>query len=148
MDTHVRLKSSDFFGLGDYMINSVLKIITGILQVRGASDGTLIGNVSDAIKTVTIASGQFSTVTNTNISLSANTLTVILAANPARKYAYISSPNGSVNIQFGSSTGLTATTGILIAVKGLYQIFGGSLYTGPIYGFATALTTISVAEGT
>ena len=34
------------------MISSVLKVITGILQIRGATDGTLIGNTSDSLKTI------------------------------------------------------------------------------------------------
>lgn len=34
------------------MINSVLKVVTGLFRIRGATDGTLIGNTSDSLKTI------------------------------------------------------------------------------------------------
>lgn len=78
----------------------------------------------------------------------ANTAVLLLAANVNRKYAMISSPSTTLQIQLGSSTGLTNSTGFTIASGGFFELKGDSLYTGPIYGIASSAKTIAVTEGT
>lgn len=41
------------------MFNSILKIIRGIVKLRGNTDGTLIGNVSDELKVIIGATSEF-----------------------------------------------------------------------------------------
>jgi hypothetical protein len=61
------------------MINSVLKVITGIVKLRGGTDNTVIGNVSDALKvnvsaalpTGTNSIGQVTANAGTNLNTSA-----------------------------------------------------------------------------
>jgi hypothetical protein len=96
-----------------------------------------------------ITSAAFGTVTNTNPSVPGNTATLILSANANRKYAYISNPSGGqVTLQFGNSTGLNTTTGLVLASKSFYELKGDNLYTGNVYAYAGGNTTLSIAEGT
>jgi hypothetical protein len=96
-----------------------------------------------------ITAAAFGTVSNTFPSLSGNTATLILASNSNRKYAYISNNSGStLNIQFGSSTGIGANAGLVITAKSFYELKGDNLFTGNIYGFSAGNITISVTEGT
>jgi hypothetical protein len=93
----------------------------------------------------------FGTVTNTYVLLTASVATLILAANPSRKYMYVSNPNGNViTIQLGSSTGLTGTNrGLVLPANSYFELKGDNLYTGAIYAFTTAGTvTLSITEGT
>jgi len=96
-----------------------------------------------------VTAAAFGTVTNNFVSISGNTPTLILAANSNRKYAYISNGSGSVvNIQFGSNTGLSTTTGLIIPAKEKFEIKGDNLFTGNIYAYCAGNITISVTEGT
>lgn len=97
-----------------------------------------------------ITSAAFGTVTNNYINVPNNTATLLLAANPNRKYAYFSNNSShTMNIQFGSSTGLSSSTGLVIVSYGIYELKGDNLYTGNIYGYSTGGSSqISVTEGT
>lgn len=96
-----------------------------------------------------ITAAAFGTVNNMAVALSGNTPTLLLAANPNRKYAYFSNVGGAtLNIQFGTSTGLSATVGLIITSKSFYELKGDNLYTGPVYGFYASNQTVSVTEGT
>lgn len=59
-------------------VNSILKVIRGIVRLRGASDNTLIGNVGDKLKTASFPTFQslpseFSSYkSSTEITLSSN----------------------------------------------------------------------------
>lgn len=96
-----------------------------------------------------LTAAAFGTVSNTFPSIPGNTATLILSANSNRKYAYISNNSGStVNIQFGSSTGLSTTTGLVLTARTYYELKGDNLFTGDIYGYCAGNVTISVTEGT
>lgn len=96
-----------------------------------------------------ITAAAFGTVSNTFPTLTPNTATLILAANPNRKYAYIANSTGTAcNIQFGSGTGLSTTTGLQIPAKDFHELKGDNLYTGNIYAFASSGISLSVTEGT
>jgi hypothetical protein len=91
----------------------------------------------------------FTTVTNSYVSLPNNTATLILASNSTRKYAYISNNSGqTLNIQFGSSTGIGSNTGLIIDSKSFYELKGDNLFTGNLFGYSSGNITISVTEGT
>lgn len=89
------------------MINSVLKVINGIIKIRGATDGTLIGNISDALK-VTHAP----TVTATLTSVSASTSSVsLLGSNSARKgVLFFNDSNATCFIAFSATATTSAFT--------------------------------------
>lgn len=113
----------------------------------GTANSTLrASQVTGATGAITAAA--YSTVANSYIAIPGNTATLLMAANPNRKYLYISNNSGStMQIQLGSSTGLTATSGLVVPSKGVYELKGDNLYTGAIYGFAAGNITISVTEG-
>lgn len=97
----------------------------------------------------TNGTAAFGTVTNNTVSVSKNTATLLLAANPLRKYAYISNGSGSsLTIQFGNSTGLTSSTGLYVGGQNFYELAGDNLFTGAIYGYSGGNITVSVTEGT
>lgn len=98
-----------------------------------------------------ITSAAFGTVSNTYVSLTANTTTQLLASNTARRYAYISNNSGSlIAIQFGSATGLTsAARGLVIPNGDFYELKGDNLYTGAIFAYTNSSgVVIAVTEGT
>jgi len=51
------------------MISSVLKVITGILQIRGATDGTLIGNSGSYLNTINETIATTGTATPAKVTL-------------------------------------------------------------------------------
>lgn len=102
--------------------------------------------VSGAAGAVTAAA--FSTITLTYPSTVAGTPTLILAANPNRKYAMISSPSATVQIQLGTGTGLSGATGFAILTNGFYELKGDNLYTGNVYAFNSGAKALAVTEGT
>lgn len=95
-----------------------------------------------------VTAAAFGTVSLTYPATIANTAVLLLAANINRKYAMISSPSVSIQIQIGTSTGLSNTTGFNISSGGFYEFKGDNLFTGNIYGIAASVKTISVTEGT
>lgn len=98
----------------------------------------------------TITSAAFGSVANATVSIPNNTVTLILPANPNRKYAYFGN-NGSstIRMQFFTGTGLTPTTGIPVASSiGFYELKGDNLFTGNVYALSADDTQISVTEGT
>jgi hypothetical protein len=98
-----------------------------------------------------VTAAAFGTVTNSYITLTANTTTMLLAANSNRKYAYISNNSGGlIAIQFGSATGLTsAARGLVIPNGSFYELKGDNLYTGAVYAYTNASgLVIAVTEGT
>jgi hypothetical protein len=96
-----------------------------------------------------ITASAYSTITNTFVGTGSNTATLVLAANPNRKYAYFSNGTGTqINIQFGATTGLSTTTGIPLIAKSFYELKGDNLFTGNVYAFAASNVTLSVSEGT
>lgn len=145
----------------DYVSPNSLSIVSivpigGSSHIRVVSTNHIGGSATGFIRASNVvgASGSitasaFGNVSNVYISIPSNTPTLILSANPNRKYAYISNNSGStLNIQFGSSTGLTAQKGLVVKSQDFYQLQGTNLYTGNIYGFSATNITISVAEGT
>lgn len=91
----------------------------------------------------------FNTVATTTPTVPGNTATLIIAANPARKYLMISNPSGSLAyIAFGSTTGLTTSSGIPIVAKSFYELKGDNLYTGAIYAISASSITWFLTEGT
>jgi hypothetical protein len=114
------------------------------LQMDAA--GELLVNIADR-------EPAFGTVTNASVVLAANTATLLLAANANRRYAYISNPTTKIlYIQFGSSTGLSTTQGLVLGeqagVNVIFEIKGDNLYAGAIYGYSGSAITVSVTEGT
>lgn len=96
-----------------------------------------------------ITSAAYSNITNAFPSVPGNTATLILTANTNRKYAYFCNDSGSqVNIQFGTSTGLSTTTGLIIPAKSVYELRGDNLFTGNVYAYSAGTITLSVSEGT
>lgn len=96
-----------------------------------------------------VISAAFGTVTNSSVSIPGNIATLLLSSNPNRKYAYISNVGGStINIQFGSSAGLSTTVGLIIPSKTFYELKGDNLYTGSIFGYCAGNETVSITEGT
>lgn len=97
----------------------------------------------------TVTAAAFANVSNTFVAVPSNTATLVLASNANRKYAYFSNLSGSnLNIQFGISTGLSASTGLIVNSGTYYEIRGDGLFTGNIYGYSANAITISVSEGT
>lgn len=149
-----------------FSVNNTTKMLTVItlggtshvrVRVSAYTSGTAnaLMRVSHGVNiTITPAgatggAAAYGTVTNTFVTIPNNTATLILAANPSRKYAYISNNSGSgLSIQFGSPTGLTATTGLTVGAKTYYELKGDNLFTGNVYGFSTSGIIISLAEGT
>lgn len=144
----------------DYVSPNTLSIVS-IVPIGGSSHVRVIalnytsGSTTGFLRASNVvgASGSitasaFGNVTNTYISIPANTPTLILTANQNRKFAYISNNSGStLNVQFGSSTGLTAQKGLVVKSQDFYQLQGTNLYTGNVYGFSATSITISVSEG-
>lgn len=98
-----------------------------------------------------VTAAAFGTVVNTYISLTANTTTSLLSANPNRKYAYISNNSGGlIAVQFGTATGLTsAARGLVIPNGSYYELKGDNLYTGAIFAYTNSSgLVIAVTEGT
>lgn len=123
------------------------------VRVSAYTSGSATGTVraSKIVGTTgQITTAAFSNVTNTFPAVPRNVATLILAANPNRKYAYISNNTGNVvNIQMGNSTGLSATTGLIIPSNEFYEFKGDNLYTGDIYAFTGANgVVLAVSEGT
>lgn len=113
---------------------------TAIIVLRGSK---IIGTTGQ------VTASAFSQVVNTFPAIPKNTTTLILAANPNRKYAYISNNSSSiVTVQFGQSTGLSAITGLVIDSNKFIEIKGDNLFTGDIYGYTGGNSVvISVTEG-
>lgn len=108
------------------------------------SNGRLI------ISPLTVVSA-FDNAVNTIVTLIPLTPTLILAANPNRKFANFSNSSGSlVSIQLANSTGLNSTQiGIPIATSTYYELKGDNLYRGPVYAFTySSNIQLSVVEGT
>lgn len=89
----------------------------------------------------------FSTPTNTRPVIS-NTTSVLVAANPNRKYLSIFNQNNkNVYIKFGANAVLNQ--GITIAPQTLFEITALNLYTGQINAIiAGSSVNIEVCEGT
>lgn len=105
-------------------------------------------NVSGAAGAIT--SAAFGNVTNSTVSITNNTPTLVLPANVNRKYAYFGNSSGStIRLQFSSSSGLTNSTGIPIQSQtGFYELKGDNLFTGNVYAFCSSDVQLSVTEGT
>lgn len=145
----------------DYVSPNALSIVS-IVPIGGSSHVRVIalnhvgGSATGFIRASNVvgASGSitasaFGNVVNSYVVIPANTPTLILAANQNRKFAYISNNSGStLNIQLGSSTGLTAQKGLVVKSQDFYQLQGTNLYTGNVYGFSATGITISIGEGT
>lgn len=56
------------------MLNSIVKIIRGIIRIRGASDNTLIGNVNDRLKVTNSSSPNNNPVIYAPVPNSSNTI--------------------------------------------------------------------------
>lgn len=121
------------------------------VRVQSYSSGTVTGLLrasSVSGSTGITSAAAFSTIVNTFPSLVSNTPKLILASNPNRKYAYISNATAAtVRIQFSSSTGLSASTGLIVPANDYLEISGDRLYTGDIYAYSSSDIDISVAEG-
>lgn len=116
--------------------------------ISGTANALLrASTISGAAGAVTAAA--FGQITNTYVSIPANTITLLLAANVNRKYAYLSNGSAStLKIQMASSVGLTTGTGLPIPANQYYEFRGDNLFTGNIYGIASNAITISINEGT
>lgn len=95
-------------------------------------------------------SAAFGTSSTTFLTPPNNTITLLIAANTARKYCLVSNPTGSqLNMLFGSTgTGLTSSSGIIIPAKSFYEFKGDNLWTGNIYGFMSGGGQLTLIEGT
>jgi hypothetical protein len=102
---------------------------------------------SSPTATITAA---FGSISNTTPTITSGVATLLVAANPSRKYLAISNfSNKLINVQFGSGTGLSTTTGIPIPVNSFYEFKGDNLFTGAVYGYVTGGNVgVYVAEGT
>jgi hypothetical protein len=122
--------------------------VIALNYTSGTSAGIIrASNVTGAVGSITASA--FNTISNQYITLTANTPTLLLSSNPNRKFAYISNNSGAtLNIQFGTGTGLTAQKGLVVKSQDSYQLQGTNLYTGDIYGFSSTAITISITEGT
>lgn len=126
---------------------SLVRVVATAYTSGSASSLLRASEVSGSIGAISVAA--FGSVSNTYPTLVASVPTLILPANPARKYAYFSNVSGSqMQIQFGSSTGLNAITGLIIPITTFYELRGDNLYTGDIYAFSADPITIAVTEGT
>lgn len=141
--------------------NNTQKIVS-VIPIGGSSDVRVIvseytsGSATGLLRASTTASSAgaitasaFNVVVNTNVFIPSNTVTLLLQSNVNRKYTYFSNLSGSsVNVQFGNSTGLNATTGLIIPTNEKYELKGDNLFTGNVYAYSATAITISVAEGT
>lgn len=114
----------------------------------GSATGLLrASEVTGAVGAITASA--FGVVSNAYINVPSNTVTLLIASNVNRKFVYISNNSGSlINIQFGSSVGLSASTGLMIPSQQFYSIKGDNLFTGNVYGYSASTITVSVTEGT
>lgn len=97
------------------------------------------------------ATNPITTSTNTRITLTAGTATLVLAANALRKdvLATLETANVDVYITRGPVTGLTATSGaILLTGKGSsFSVGMEDLWTGQISAFCSSAAILNVTEG-
>jgi hypothetical protein len=139
---------------------NTLKIVSiiplgGSSNVRVRVSAQTSGSATALVRasTVTGAAGAitaaaFSSITNTYISIPANTPTLLVSANVNRKYAYLSNGSAStLKIQLQSAIGLTTSTGLPIPANTYYEFRGDNLFTGNIYGVSANAITVSVTEG-
>jgi len=148
------LQSITFASSNTLTIVSILPIggasnvrVTVSAYTSGTANGIIrASNVVSSVGAITAAA--FNTVSLTYPTTVANTAVLLLAANANRKYAMISSPSTSIQVQLNTSTGLSTTTGFNIPSGGYYEFKGDNLYTGAIYGIASSVKTIAVTEGT
>lgn len=131
------------------LIGGTSHVQVGISAYTSGSANAMLRASTVSGLSAAVVTSAFGTVTPSNVALPSAAVTLILAANANRKYAYISNVGGSqIQIQFGTSSGLTSTTGLIIASKGFYELKGDNLFTGNIYAYCANSITISVAEGT
>lgn len=133
-----------------------IKPIGGSSNVRVIVTAFTSGSATGLIRASTIsgtnasvAVAAFGTATNTYPALAANTVALILPANPNRKFAVFSNNSAisTLRIQLGSSTGLTTSRGINVPSNAYYELKGDNLFTGEVYGISSGAITISVSEG-
>lgn len=114
----------------------------------GTANGLLRASAVSGSSPATTISAAFGTASNTYPTVTSSA-TQVIAANAVRKYLLISNNSGSqMNCQFGSGTGLTTTSGFVIAAKTFYEFKGDNLYTGAIYCIGAGSIATSVSEGT
>lgn len=119
-----------------------------VLSYTSGSATSLLraSTVAGTAGAITVAA--FGSVVNNFVAITANTPTLVLAANPNRKYAYISNTSASaIRMQMSSSTGLTTSTGLPIQADGYYEFRGDNLFTGDIYIISSNSISIAATEG-
>ena len=95
------------------------------------------------------AAAAFNTVATTTPNITNNVATLIVPANPSRKYLNISNPSGSLcYISLGSTIGLTNSTGIPLPARTFLELRGDNLYTGAIYAQSSSSIIFFITQGT
>lgn len=113
------------------------------------SSDTELGTATDPINvegSLTISPIASTTLTTSQVTISA-TAVLILALNASRLGATVVNPAGAANLIIGQTSGVTATTGLIIPPGGAYNI-DEPLYTGALYGILASGTgqLVSTAE--
>jgi hypothetical protein len=129
------------------IMNTFEKIILGIVIVVGAFV-VFMSNKSSAPSLGGVASFIHSG-TNTSVSVAASTATLVLAANGGRLAAQVCNAGASGNFAYlnlqGNVTGVGAK-GITLNGGNCYSINANNLWTGPVYVYDTATTTITTLD--
>lgn len=123
------------------------------VKVTGYTSGSMTATMRAAFSsgsspTATI-SAAFGTISNTYPAIVSGVVTQVVAANTNRKYlAIANNGNQTMHCQYGSLTGLTATTGLPFASATYYEFKGDNLFTGPVFCIVAGTIAVTVAEGT
>ncbi len=87
--------------------------------------------------------------TNTSVAVSASTSTLVLAANGGRLAAEVCNAGASGNLAYlnlqGSATGV-GEYGVVLNGGTCYSINDNNLWSGPVYAYDTATTTITTLD--
>lgn len=93
------------------------------------------------------SSNGFSTCTNTDKSLSANTKAEIIDANPNRKYAaFINNSSVDITLILGDTSQGAINKGIVLKPRGSYEINANNLYLGKVTAIASAVCKLIYVE--
>lgn len=83
--------------------------------------------------------------TATQITIGGTTVPILLAAsNNNRRFLKVFPGTAAVDLYISPSAVLTSTSGYQVAAR---TVFDAPLFTGPLYGFSTAVTQVGVFSG-
>ena len=128
-------------------MNKNIKNIIGVMIVviLSALASTMVIDYFQPSELGYAPTNYFSSATNSTVTLTAATSSTVLAANTGRLFAYIANEGGGiVNLSLGETA--VASQGIELQSGESYQFTTENMFTGAIYGYALATTSLSVVS--